>query len=308
MKKSKVFLAGILGLLTCFLVVACGAKKEQAKPYTAYRGLKVYPVTITSIKSKEGDLLLKAKTKAPDGAKVLVKPESGPDYSINKNIAASDDSDGYTYARVENKKVNFKIDDLFSLVKETKDLNVAGTKMKFKAFAVTGYDEKFDQETMTATLRKTVNKAKIKTTTFKVNKKLAKYYTDLDKDDDSDDSDSDDKSSSDSDLDLTDDDYKELASDIQTAIKNDTPVTYDKSKKTILINTDQSTSDSGMRQIIHEAADGNTDDWNELTEHLTTISNSLDDVSITIVNPDNKNRELFTVKGGKVTYDFINKK
>ncbi|QNQ81407.1 hypothetical protein [Lactobacillus sp. PV034] len=306
MKKGKALLVGLLGLLTCFLIVACGAKKEQAKPYTAYKGLKVYPVTITNIKSKEGDLILKAKTQAPDGAKVLAKSESGADYSINDNVASSDDSDGYTYARVENKKVNFKIDDLFPLVKETKDLNVKDTKLKFKVFAVTGYDEKFDQETLTAALRKAINKAKIKTTTFKVNKELANYYTDLDKDDDSDSNDSDSNDSDD--VTFDDDDYKEVASDIQTAIKNDTPVTYDKSKKAIMINTDQSDSDSGMRQIIHEAVDGDTDDWNELTDHLTTMSDSLDGVSIVIVNPDNKNRTLYTAKDGKVTYDFINKK
>lgn len=149
----------------------------------------IYKVEITKVQSKDGDFILKGKTDAPDGSKILAQGT----YVKEENEASAIDDDDY--AKVKDHTFTMQLDTNNSTEKEIEK----GVKVKVRIFAVEKYSKDFDDYYLTKKVRKIIAK-EIDPVTLTVTKKMADHYADEDDSDTDDDPDSDD-SDSDSDKD-----------------------------------------------------------------------------------------------------------
>lgn len=72
----------------------------------------------------------------------------------------------------------------------------------------------------------------------------------------------------------------------------------------------QPTSEDFEEELLDVVADQDTDDWKQLTDSIDAVSRSLyKNVKLTdlvsIVNPDNPDKVLYSSLNGKTTYDFL---
>lgn len=180
MKKNKLFCISIFLFILSVCLSACGGQQaKKNKKVVVYKGLSVYPVKVVSMKSDDdGDIIIKGKTNAPRGAKILA--QSLVDYEQDENEASSTDLDNESYEKVSKGKFSVEI-DVSSLYDSDDELTV-GKNLPMKVFAVKGYKEKFDDYNINSNLRKAIKKAKIKTLSFKADKKLVDFYKDDEED------------------------------------------------------------------------------------------------------------------------------
>lgn len=66
MKKLKIISLTLLCFLVCLIIAGCGTKKTAKPSYTSYKGMKIYPVKVTSIgESRTMNLSLRELQKLP---------------------------------------------------------------------------------------------------------------------------------------------------------------------------------------------------------------------------------------------------
>lgn len=318
-----------IGLVLALIFLICGfatacthsgnsnkdGKTENVSKEYKYKKFKIYSVTVTSTKvNSDGDLIVKGTSEAPEGAKVLA--ESNIDYSNDTNEASPTDLDNYGYEKIKNGKFNITLDvtDLFG----SDELKV-GQKLKPTIFAVTGYSVKYDDYKITSDLRKAVKKSGLKPFIYTATKDMCKKIND-DGSDDSDDSDDDSDSSDDTNEDSEDTDTssnkkskglsksEKIAAALVILKKNykgKAEVKYSSSADmfTILPTMD------GYRDILDDAEDGDTSEWETVTDSIDEVSKSLyKDVKlkipVSLVNPDDTSKVLYTSIDGLSSYDF----
>lgn len=183
MKNSNKF--GCFAIIAILMVIltrcsSCG----QSNSHQHENG--IYDVEITKVQSKDGDFILKGKTDAPDGSKILAQGT----YNKKENEASAIDDDNY--AKVKDHKFTMQLDTNNSTKEEIEE----GLKIKVKVVAIEKYSTKFKDYYLTKKVRKIISKD-IDPITLTVNSKLADYYAadDSDEENDSDDDDSDSDSS-----------------------------------------------------------------------------------------------------------------
>lgn len=320
MKKIKSISTLLIGVLICLLISACGSSKSENS--TEYKGLKVYPVKITSMKSDpdNGGIIIKGKTDAPKGAKVLA--QSTIEDNKDDNEASSANDDNYGYEKVKKGRFAIYIDNALDLI--SGDTIKKGQKLKIKVFAVTGYKVKYNDYSINSKLRKAIKKAKIKPVTYMADVKLVDYYKDDNSDSDNDDQDSndnDDEEDSNDDSDNYKDDNdssssekskapssKKIAMALKVLKKNykgNADVDYNSDAKSFTI----SPTIDGFSTIIAEVQSGDTDDWDTLTQSIDQVSKTLYEdagikLPVSLVNPANKDKSLYTSIDGVGAYDF----
>lgn len=315
MNKLKIISLTLLSFLVCLIIAGCGTKKAEKPAYTAYKGMKIYPVKVTSIGKQDHELVIKGTTKAPEGAKILVKALDAPDFAKDNNMGISNTGDGETFARVENHKVNTQINNLYETVKDDAKLAVANTPIHFKVFAVTGYDEKFEKP-LTTSVEIGMEKAKIKTTTYKVDKEFSKYNKDIVGDEqDSKKSTKDSANSNSSSASKASKKYLQsdtmqdyMAASLEKAFHKEIPVKYDRDKKSYVIELDKGKANNSMDIAVNEAKSGDTSDWETFVKFFTEYSDTLNDTGmkskIVVNDPKSSKKTILTVEKGKVIDDF----
>lgn len=123
-----------------------------------------------------------------------------------------------------------------------------------------------------------MEKAKIKTITYKVSKEFSKWNKDIVGDDQSSkkstkDSDSTSKASKQF---LQSNNMQEyMASSLEKAFHKDIPVKYDKDKKQYVIELDKGKANNSLEIAINEAKSGDTGDWETFIKFFTEYSDTL---------------------------------
>ena len=313
MNKLKIISLILLSFLVCLIMTGCGTKKTEKPDYTAYKGMKIYPVKVTKIDVQdEYELAVKGSTKAPEGAKILVMALDGPDYAKDDNVSISNTGDGETFARVEGHKVNAKINNLYRVLNDSTKLAIANTPIHFKICAVTGYDEKFEKPLTTA-VEKGMEKAKITTTTYKISEDLSKHYKRVNGDDQSSkettkDSTPTSRSKASKKYLQSDTMQDYMASSLEKAFHKEIPVKYDRDKKSYVIELDKGKANNSMDIAVNEAKSGDTSDWETFVKFFTEYSDTLNDTGmkskIIVNDPKSSKKTILTVEKGKVIDDF----
>lgn len=185
--KNKLGCIGVIVLILVMLARCSSCAQSDVDSELHEAG--IYKVEITKVQSKDGDFILKGKTDAPDGSKILAQGT----YVKEENEASAVDDDNY--AKVKDNKFTMQLDTNNSTEKEIEK----GVKVKVRIFAVEKYSKDFDDYYLTKKVRKIIAK-EIDPVTLTVTKKMADHYVDEDDSDTDDDPDSDD-SDSDSDKD-----------------------------------------------------------------------------------------------------------
>lgn len=309
---KKISLISVLALLVCGVSTACthdngGNKNNNEKTEKVSKNksnnIKVYPVTVTSTKvNSDGDLVVKGTSKAPEGAKILA--ESNIEWSNDTNEASPTNLDNSGYEKIKNGKFNITLDvaELF----DSDELKV-GQKLKPTIFAVTGYRVKYDDYKITANLRKAVEKAGLQPFVYKATASMCeKINNDVSEDTEDTDDDSDNEDSSSNTGNLTKSEKVTAALAIlKKSYNGKAEVKYDSSTDmfTILPTVD------GYRDVIDEAQDGDTSNWETITDSIDKVSESLYEnvklkIPVSLLNPDNTSRVLYTSIDGLGSYDF----
>ena len=94
---------------------------------------------------------------------------------------------------------------------------------------------------------------------------------------------------------------------LKKSYKEQAKVWFDADDKAFMI---QPTSEDFKEELLDVVADQDTDDWKQLTDSIDAVSRSLyKNVKLTdlvsIVNPDNPDKVLYSSLNGKTTYDFL---
>lgn len=206
----------------------------------------IYDVEITKVQSKDGDFILKGKTDAPDGSKILAQ---GTYTKLDNEASAVDDDN---YSKVSDHKFTMQLDTNDS----TKDEIKRGLKIKVKIFAIEKYSISFKDYYLTKKVRKIITK-EIDPVTLTVDSKLADYYIDDEDDSDSDDSDNDSADTENEKSDAKSEDKSETkAEDKETsksdnsdaASENDKSQSNDDSSSKNADNTEGTTDNSSQTQ------------------------------------------------------------
>lgn len=187
MKNSNKF--GCLAIIVMLMIILARCSSCANSNAHQHEG-GIYDVEITKVQSKDGDFILKGKTDAPNGSKVLAQ---GTLYKDENEASAVDDDN---YAKVKDHKFTVQVDTAYLTDKDI----VEGLKVKVKIFAIEKYSSKYDDYNITKKVQKIIAQ-EIKPTSLTVTKKIADYY--VDEDDDSDE-DSEDADNDDSNSDTTD--------------------------------------------------------------------------------------------------------
>lgn len=185
--KNKLGCIGVIVLILLMLARCSSCAQSDVDSELHEEG--IYKVEITKVQSKDGDFILKGKTDAPDGSKILAQGT----YVKEENEASAIDDDNY--AKVKDHKFTMQLDTNNSTEKEIEK----GVKVKVRIFAIEKYSKDFDDYYLTKKVRRIIEK-EIDPVTLTVTKKMADHYVDEDDSDTDDDPDSDD-SDSDSDKD-----------------------------------------------------------------------------------------------------------
>lgn len=193
--KNKLGCIGVIVLI--LLMLARCSSCAQSDVDSELHEAGIYKVEITKVQSKDGDFILKGKTDAPDGSKILAQGT----YVKEENEASAVDDDNY--AKVKGNKFTMQLDTNNSTEKEIEK----GVKVKVRIFAIEKYSKDFDDYYLTKKVRRIIAK-EIDPVTLTVTKKMADYYVDDDDSDEDDDPDSD-NSDSDSDKDQSKTEDKE---------------------------------------------------------------------------------------------------
>lgn len=186
---------GNIGITFLLIFVVCGLfwklnkpsqnadeKSEQAisskvKKIKKKTGLKIYPVKITSVKSKhvgqsdDFGITVEGKTDAPDGSIVYAQHDDGSNLAYG---TGTDDGDGDYKVKKHKVKFLFLASHIFNDI----DSIEVGQKSKFRVFCT---NQKFseweqfngkDSEHISRKVIKKANEAGIKPYVFKVSKKM----------------------------------------------------------------------------------------------------------------------------------------
>lgn len=219
MKLGKIAIICGIALITLALG-GCG-QETKAKPQQP----KIYSVKVTSVKpNSDGDnLVIKGKTDAPKGTKVLA--QSSDDDKDNNELGGTNGDD---WAKVDSKG-HFKgeLDALNAINRTAGDDGDSKYKetdsAKIKFFASTGIKDKADSIAISKKVRKALAGKNISATKITIGKKAANYWNSIDDDLSSSESSSEKSSESSNKA------SSESSSKSSTDISEDTyePVTYD---------------------------------------------------------------------------------
>lgn len=253
MKNSNKF--GCFAIIAILMVIltrcsSCG----QSNSHQHENG--IYDVEITKVQSKDGDFILKGKTDAPDGSKILAQGT----YNKEENEASAIDDDNY--AKVKDHKFTMQLDTNNSTEEEIEK----GLKIKIKVVAIEKYSTKFKDYYLTKKVRKIISK-EIDPITLTVNSKIADYYIDDDNgsEEESDDSDSDDADSDSAD---TKDENSDSKSEDETKIDSESKAEDKDTSNSD--NSDDSSKNSSQ-------SDDNISSENDSTEKTTDTSSQSQD-------------------------------
>lgn len=176
--KNKLGCIGVIVLILVMLARCSSCAQSDVDSELHEAG--IYKVEITKVQSKDGDFILKGKTDAPDGSKILAQGT----YVKEENEASAVDDDNY--AKVKDNKFTMQLDTNNSTEKEIEK----GVKVKVRIFAIEKYSKDFDDYYLTKKVRRIIAK-EIDPVTLTVTKKMSDHYVDEDDSDEEDDSDSD---------------------------------------------------------------------------------------------------------------------
>lgn len=242
--KNKLGCIGVIVLI--LLMLARCSSCAQSDVDSELHEAGIYKVEITKVQSKDGDFILKGKTDAPDGSKILAQGT----YVKEENEASAVDDDNY--AKVKDNKFTMQLDTNNSTEKEIEK----GVKVKVRIFAIEKYSKDFDDYYLTKKVRRIIAK-EIDPVTLTVTKKMADYYVDED------DSDEDDGSDSDSDKDQSKTEDKE-----KDKSKSESEESEDKKE-----NTEQS-DDTKEKASSHSNTDTSSENKNSNTSAEESTNNS----------------------------------
>ncbi len=261
--KNKLGCIGVIVLI--LLMLARCSSCAQSDVDSELHEAGIYKVEITKVQSKDGDFILKGKTDAPDGSKILAQGT----YAKEENEASAVDDDNY--AKVKDNKFTMQLDTNNSTEKEIEK----GVKVKVRIFAIEKYSKDFDDYYLTKKVRRIIAK-EIDPVTLTVTKKMADYYVDEDDSDEDDGSDSDD-SDSDSDKDQSktkEKDKSKSESEESEDKKENTEQSDDtKEKASSQSNTDTSSENKNSNTSAEEST--NNSDESQAGKIYTGNSNKI---------------------------------
>ncbi len=244
--KNKLGCIGVIVLI--LLMLARCSSCAQSDVDSELHEAGIYKVEITKVQSKDGDFILKGKTDAPDGSKILAQGT----YVKEENEASAVDDDNY--AKVKDNKFTMQLDTNNSTEKEIEK----GVKVKVRIFAIEKYSKDFDDYYLTKKVRRIIAK-EIDPVTLTVTKKMSDHYVDEDDSDEEDDSDSD----SDQDQSKTEDEEEDKSkseSEESEDKKEDTRQSEDTKEK---VSSQSSTDTSSANKNSDASAGENTNNSDE---------------------------------------------
>ncbi|MBF0772295.1 hypothetical protein E4T70_08725 [Lactobacillus johnsonii] len=244
--KNKLGCIGVIVLI--LLMLARCSSCAQSDVDSELHEAGIYKVEITKVQSKDGDFILKGKTDAPDGSKILAQGT----YVKEENEASAVDDDNY--AKVKDNKFTMQLDTNNSTEKEIEK----GVKVKVRIFAIEKYSKDFDDYYLTKKVRRIIAK-EIDPVTLTVTKKMSDHYVDEDDSDEEDDSDSD----SDQDQSKTEDEEEDKSkseSEESEDKKEDTRQSEDTKEKA---SSQSSTDTSSANKNSDASAGENTNNSDE---------------------------------------------
>lgn len=160
----------IIIFITTSLFVFCGCQNQAAKKNTQEKNnISVYTVKLTDVHGHRGDIILSGTTKAPNNSQIVVEQMNDSDtYFMNQ--ARSSHIGKAKAALVKNNKFKAMVpaSAMSSIV--SKDLKVGDT-FSLKIMAVSGHSGRIGV-VKNNQLGKTIKKAKIKPTKFKLTRKM----------------------------------------------------------------------------------------------------------------------------------------
>lgn len=235
--KNKLGCIGVILLILVMLARCSSCAQSNLESKLHDDG--IYKVEITKVSSEDGDFILKGKTDAPDGSKILAQG------NVDKSENEAESTDYGEYAKVKNHKFSVSID-----ASRLRDgVLKKGQKLNARIFAIKNYSIKFDDHKITKKVQKIVSK-QIDPITLTVNSGIADYYKD-DDDSDSDDSNSD----SDKDQSKTEDeeeDKSKFESEESEDKKEDSEQSEDTKEKT----SSQSSTDTSLENKNSDTSAG----------------------------------------------------
>lgn len=258
--KNKLGCIGVIVLI--LLMLARCSSCAQSDVDSELHEAGIYKVEITKVQSKDGDFILKGKTDAPDGSKILAQGT----YVKEENEASAVDDDNY--AKVKDNKFTMQLDTNNSTEKEIEK----GVKVKVRIFAIEKYSKDFDDYYLTKKVRRIIAK-EIDPVTLTVTKKMSDHYVDEDDSDEEDDSDSD----SDQDQSKTEDEEEDKSkseSEESEDKKEDTRQSEDTKEK----DSSQSSTDTSSANKNSDASAGentNNSDESQAGKIYTGNSNKI---------------------------------
>lgn len=244
--KNKLGCIGVIVLILLMLARCSSCAQSDVDSELHEEG--IYKVEITKVQSKDGDFILKGKTDAPDGSKILAQGT----YVKEENEASAVDDDNY--AKVKDNKFTMQLDTNNSTEKEIEK----GVKVKVRIFAIEKYSKDFDDYYLTKKVRRIIAK-EIDPVTLTVTKKMSDHYVDEDDSDEEDDSDSD----SDQDQSKTEDEEEDKSkseSEESEDKKEDTRQSEDTKEKA---SSQSSTDTSSANKNSDASAGENTNNSDE---------------------------------------------
>lgn len=258
--KNKLGCIGVIVLI--LLMLARCSSCAQSDVDSELHEAGIYKVEITKVQSKDGDFILKGKTDAPDGSKILAQGT----YVKEENEASAVDDDNY--AKVKDNKFTMQLDTNNSTEKEIEK----GVKVKVRIFAIEKYSKDFDDYYLTKKVRRIIAK-EIDPVTLTVTKKMSDHYVDEDDSDEEDDSDSD----SDQDQSKTEDEEEDKSkseSEESEDKKEDTRQSEDtKEKASSQSSTD--TSSANKNSDVSAGENTNNSDESQAGKIYTGNSNKI---------------------------------
>ena len=295
MKKLRYFTLVAIVVLIGIGSAACGTKKNVSSGGTTYKGLTVYPTKIKSVKTSDLDIRsiveVTGTTNAPDGAKVMAQAPIGGRSKFS-NLGSSEDT---SYAKVKNHK--FKLCISIGLVL-LQNQNLDEHKyMKVKIFAVSGYNVKYSELKITKDLDQAVKQADIKPYKVKEDKNIEAFATGQ-----------------------VSQAYREKASKkflINDAVKQlndnfngEVQFGYDENKKMF---TFLPLTESVKENITEIKGGADPEGWAQLTKVLDDLSSNIYDTlevhePISLIDPTDQSKILYTSLDGKATYDSMKQK
>lgn len=261
--KNKLGCIGVILLILVMLARCSSCAQSNLENKLHDDG--IYKVEIANVSSEDGDFILKGKTDAPDGSKILAQG------NVDKSENEAESTDYGEYAKVKNHRFSVSIDASYLSDRDLKK----GQKLKVRIFAVKNYSIKFDDHKITKKVQKIISK-QIDPVTLTVNSGIADYYKDdSDEDDDSDSDDSD--SGSDKDQSKADDkeeDKSKSESEESEDKKEDTEQSEDtKEKASSQSNTDTSSENKNSDTSTGEST--NNSDESQPGKIYTGNSNKI---------------------------------